>query len=141
VAVQGPKMNIVSYGIAADGKGRIWVITLRRQLSKEEMSTGRSVVTTDACVVSRKIPAQPKVVNSDVYELEVFSPDGILLGEIPLSHHAHGIRIFGDNLFILEYYNTVFYQYKILDRQSEKGINIEKRSAEHACNRKQNPKN
>jgi hypothetical protein len=39
-----------------------------------------------------------------------------LLGEIPLAHHAHGIRIFGDNLFIREYYNTIFYQYKIIEK-------------------------
>ncbi len=115
VGVQGPKMNIVSSGIAVDAKDRIWVITLRRQLTKEEMGTGGSVVTTDAGVVSRKIPSQPKVVKEDVYKLEIFRPDGIFLGEIPLPHHAHGIRIFGDNLFIREYYNTIFYQYKIIE--------------------------
>ena len=118
VGVQGPKMNIVSSGIAVDGKGRIWVITLHRQLTKEEMGSGGSVVTTDAGVVSRKIPSQPKVVKADIYKLQIFSPDGMLLGEIPLPHHAHGIRIFGDNLFIREYYNTIFYQYKIIGNES-----------------------
>jgi hypothetical protein len=117
VGVQGPKMNIVSEDIAADGKGRTWVITLRRQLTKEERGSGGSVVTTDAGVVSRKIPSQPKVVKGDAYKLEIISPDGILLGEIPLIHHAHGIRIFGDNIFIREYYNTIFYQYKIIENQ------------------------
>jgi len=118
VGVQGPKMNIVSRGIAADGKGRIWVITLCRQLADEERAPGGSVVTTDAGAVSRKIPSQPKVVKGDVYKLEIFSPDGVLLGEIPLTHHAHGIRIFGNNLFILESYNTIFYQYKIVENES-----------------------
>jgi len=115
---QGPKMNVVSSGIAADGKGRIWVITLRRQLTKEERGSGGSVVATDAGVVSRTIPTQPKVVKGDAYKLEIFSPDGILLGEISLTHHAHGIRIFGNNLFIREYYNTIFYQYKIIENES-----------------------
>ena len=113
--VQGPKMNIVSSGIAADGKGRIWVITLRRQLANEERAFGSSVVRSDVGVVART-KAQPKVVKEDVYKLEIFSPDGVLLGEIPLTHHAHGIRIFGDNLFIQEYYNTIFYQYKIIEK-------------------------
>lgn len=117
MGVQGPKMNVVSNGIAVDGKGRIWVITLRRQLTKEEMGSGGSVVTTDAAV-SRTASAQPKVVKGDVYKLEIYSPDGVLLGEIPLSHHAHGIRIFGDNLFIREYYNTIFYHYKIIENES-----------------------
>ena len=114
--VQGPKMNMVSSGIAVDGKARIWVITLRRQLADEERAFGSSVVTTDAGVVSRT-KTQPKVVKEDVYKLEIFSPDGVFLGEIPLTHHAHGIRIFGDNLFIREYYNTIFYQYKIIENE------------------------
>jgi hypothetical protein len=112
---QGPKMNRVSSGIAADGKGRIWVITLNRQLTKEELGTGSSEVTTDSGVVARTNPSQPRVVKGDVYKLEIFSPEGALLGEIPLAHYAHGIRIFGDNLFILEFYNTIFYQYKIIE--------------------------
>jgi hypothetical protein len=116
--INGPKMNVVSSGIAADGKGRIWVITLRRQLTKEESGSGGSAVTVDSGIVARTIPSQPEVVKPDVYKLEIFSPDGILLGEIPLIHHAHGIRIFGDNLFIREYYNTIFYQYKIIKNES-----------------------
>lgn len=118
VGIQGPKMNVVSSGIAVDGKGRIWVITLHRQLTKEEMGSGGSVVTTDAGVVSRKIASQPEVVKADVYKLEIYSPDGVLLGEIPLPHNAYGIRIFGDSLFIREYYNTIFYQYKIVENES-----------------------
>jgi hypothetical protein len=118
IGVQGPKMNVVSGGIAADGKGRIWVITLRRQLTAEERASGGSSVTTDAGVVSRTNPAQPKVVKADVYKLEIFGPDGLFLGEISLTHHAHDIRIFGDNLFIKEYYNTIFYHYKIIENAS-----------------------
>jgi hypothetical protein len=116
VGVQSPKMNVVSNGIAADGKGRIWVITLCRQLTKEEIGLGSSVITRDAEVVSRTVPTQPKVVKGDVFKLEIYSPDGVFLGEIPLTHHAHGIRMFGDNLFIREYYNTIFYQYKIVEK-------------------------
>jgi len=113
--VQGPKMNVVSSGIAADGKGRIWVVTLRRQLTNEERAFGTSVVRSDVGVVAQK-RTQPRVVKEDVYKLEIFSPDGVFQGEIPLTHHAHGIRIFGDNLFIREYYNTIFYQYKIIEK-------------------------
>ena len=111
-----PRMNTVSSGIAADGKGRVWVITLRRQLTKDEMGL-RTSVTSDAGGVSRKA-TEPKVVKGDIYKLEIFSPDGIFLGEIPLTHNAHGIRIFGDNLFIREYDNTIFYQYKIIENES-----------------------
>ena len=114
VGITAPNMNQVSSGIAADGKGRIWVITLRRQLTKDEMGL-RTSVTSDAGRVSRKV-TEPKVVKGDIYKLEIFSPDGIFLGEIPLTHNAHGIRIFGDKLFIREYDNTIFYQYKITEK-------------------------
>jgi hypothetical protein len=113
--ITSPMMNTVSSGIAADGKGRIWVITLRRQLTKEERGSGGVEIATSSGVAARKLPTQPRADKGDVYKLEIFSPDGVFLGEIPLAHYAHGIRIFGDNLFILEYYNTIFYQYKIIE--------------------------
>jgi len=115
INLQAPKMNMVSKGIAADGKSRIWVITQRRQLTEEETGVRSLVTTTDAGVVSRT-KTQPKVVKTDAYKLEIFRPDGVFLGEIPLIHLADGIRIFGDNLFIREYYNTIFYQYKIIEK-------------------------
>jgi hypothetical protein len=115
ISVIAPKMNTVSAGIAADGKGRIWVITLSRQLTKEERGSGGIEIATSSGVAARKLPTPPKAVKEDVYTLEIFSPDGVFLGDIPLAHHAHGIRIFGNNLFIQEYYNTIFYQYKIIE--------------------------
>jgi hypothetical protein len=116
---QAPKMNYVSAGIAVDGKGRIWVITYTRQMADEERAGGRpaTTVSTGAGMIYRKAPAQPRVVKADAYKLEVFSPDGLFLGELPLAHHAHDIRIFDDNLFIREYYNAIFYQYKIAEME------------------------
>jgi hypothetical protein len=113
--IQPPKMNTVSAGIAADKKGRVWVITFDRQMSLEEQGAAVSVggVT--------KILKEPKVEKMNIYELEIFEPDGVLLGEIPLAHHAHGIRIFGDNLFIWERTNTVVYQYKIIEKSETGG--------------------
>jgi len=109
-SIQAPRMNMVSMGIAADGKGRIWVNTLRRQMSLEEQGSRVS-----AGGVNRTL-AEPKIEKMDVYKLEIFSPDGVLLGEIPLNHHAHGIRIFGDTLFVWERNNTTYYQYKIIEK-------------------------
>jgi hypothetical protein len=110
---QGPKMNVVSRGIAADGKDRIWVITLRRQLTKEETGV-RSLVMKDNEMVTQTTSEPMEV--TDAYKLEIFSPDGIFLGEIPLKHHAYDIRIFGDNLFIRELFKSIFYQYKIVEK-------------------------
>lgn len=108
-AVQGPTLNMVSHGIAADDKNRIWVNTLRRQMSPEEQGLqvqggGRT-----------RIIKEAKEGLMDVYQLEIFDRDGIFLGEIPLTHHVHGIRIFGDYLFVWERNNTTYYQYRIIE--------------------------
>lgn len=39
---------------------------------------------------------------TDAYKLEVFDPDGLKLGEIPLQQFVDGIFIFGDRLFLLD---------------------------------------
>lgn len=108
LGVQLPHMNEVSAGISVDGRGRVWVITQNRQMSKEEQGTSIS-----AGGIQKTIT--PKIEKMDIFKLEVFAPDGVLLGEIPLSHLAHGIRIFGDTLFIPDYVNAILYQYKILE--------------------------
>jgi len=109
-SIQAPTMNQVSQGISVDGKGRIWINTLNRQMTKEEMGMSISVEG-----VTRKVQ-EPKIQKMDIFKLEVFSPDGILLGEISLNHLAHGIRIFGDTLFIWDMQNTKYYQYEIIEK-------------------------
>jgi len=110
ITIQQPRMNMVSMGIACDGNGRIWVNTFNRQMSPEEQGMTLSVggVT--------RTTKQAKIEKMDIYKLEIFGPDGILLGEIPLAHEAHGIRIFGDTLFIWDRANTAVYQYRIMEQ-------------------------
>jgi hypothetical protein len=62
----------------------------------------------------RKIVA-PVIQKMDIYKLEVFGPDGILLGELPLDHVAHGIRICNEFLFLWEWNTSTVYQYRIID--------------------------
>lgn len=106
---QAPKMNKVSSGISVDGRGRIWVITLNRQMSLKEMG-----YVTSSGGVSKTI--EPGIEEIDAYKLEVFDSGGILLGEIPLDHQAHGVRIYGNYLFIWERNFTKYYQYEIVDK-------------------------
>lgn len=108
IGIQMPTLNMVSVGIAADGKGRIWVITLNRQMTPEE--TGSEVV-----AGGRRRTVEPIIQKMDIYKLEVFSPDGILLGSIPLNHVAHGIRMCADYLFLWERNTATVYQYRILE--------------------------
>jgi len=114
-----PEMNICSLGIAADAKGRSWVVTYDRQLKNEEkvqtssmMRMGQSGTT-----ISRKTTGNTELRTTDVFKLEVFDPDGVLLGEIPLTHFVDAIRICGDNLFLLDQVRGVtYYQYKIIKK-------------------------
>jgi hypothetical protein len=106
---QLPQMNSVSLGIAADAKGRIWVNTYSRQMTREEQEERVSV---SGVTLATSVP---EIKKTDIHKLEIFGPDGMLLGEIPLNHLAHGIRIFGDSLFVWERNNAVVYQYRIVE--------------------------
>jgi hypothetical protein len=53
---------------------------------------------------------------TDMYALEIFDKDGVLLGEIPLNIFADEIYIYNDSLFLLDQMRGVkYYQYKIIE--------------------------
>jgi len=108
-SIQQPRMNMVSMGIAADGAGRIWVNTYDRQMKPEEQ--GSSITVGGATRTTK----QANIEKMDIHKIEIFDPDGVLLGEIPLNHLAHGLRIFGDSLFVWERNNAMVYQYRIIE--------------------------
>jgi hypothetical protein len=116
-----PEMNVCSLAVAGDAKGRAWVVTYDRQLRKDEevqtsmmMTSGRGGGGT---TVSQKTTGATELRTTNAFKLEVFDPDGVLLGEIPLTHFVDGIRICGDNLFLLDQVRGVtFYQYKIVEK-------------------------
>jgi len=121
MSIKSPVMNTCSMGIAADSKGRIWVVTYDRQLKKEE-EVQTSMMTMmgrggGGTTVSQKTTGNTELRTTDAFKLEVFDPDGVLLGEIPLTHFVDFIRISGDNLFLLDKARGVtFYQYKIVEK-------------------------
>ncbi len=108
-SVQSPRMNLVSGGLAVDGKGRPWVITWNRQMAPEEQTSTVSVGGS-----SRTIQ-RGRIARMDIHKLEIFGPDGALLGAVPLTHLAHGIRICGDMLFIWDREEAAVYQYRIVE--------------------------
>jgi sugar lactone lactonase YvrE len=114
-----PQMNICCLGVAADAKGRSWIVTYDRQLKDEEkVQTSMTTVTgTGGVSVSRKTTGNTELRSTNTFKLEVFDPDGVLLGEVPLTHFVDAIRICGDNLFLLDRDRGVtFYQYKIIEK-------------------------
>jgi sugar lactone lactonase YvrE len=116
-----PEMNSCSTGIAVDAKGRSWVVTNARQLRKEEqvqtqimMVSGTGGGVSGASV---KTEGNTDVRTTDAFKLEIFDPDGVLLGEIPLTHFADIIRVFGDQLFLIDRERGVtVYQYRIVEK-------------------------
>jgi len=107
-------------GIATDDKERVWVITFERQLKKDELSGTMGGYGKGGAVVFTKVVGNKDFLeqrSTDLYKLEIFDSEGSLLGEIPLTHFADAIFIFGYDLFILDKMHAcTFYQYRIVDQ-------------------------
>ncbi len=120
IRVEMPRMNSCSVGIAVDGKGRVWVPALRRQLKKEE-SAGMAVgvsMTDGQRSMSMKPVGNIELRETDASRLEVYDPDGILLGAIPVGHFIDGIRIAGDRLLLIDRMRGAqIFEYRIVEKQ------------------------
>ena len=118
VSVRGPQLNRCASGIAVDAKGRVWVVTMTRQLKKEEQ-VGMSMTVSMDGSGGRTMGMKPQgegqeLRTTDAYKLEVFSPDGVLLGSLPLDLFVDGIFISGDRLFLMDKFRgTQFREYRI----------------------------
>jgi hypothetical protein len=110
-----PKMNRCSNGITVDERSRVWALTLNRQIKKEEEII--HYMSGTPAGVTKKTIGNTDLRTTDMYKLEIFAPDGILLGEIALNHFSDSIRILGDNLFLFDRDRGVkYYQYKIIEK-------------------------
>lgn len=119
VSMQEPQMNRCSNGIAVDNKGRIWIVTLKRQI-KEEESVNIGVRVTQgaggARSVGMSVGGNTDVRETDVYQLEVYAPGGMLLGKLPLNQFVDDIRIINNRLFLLDSMRGMqYYEYKIIE--------------------------
>jgi sugar lactone lactonase YvrE len=116
VMFQMPRMNQCSGGIAVDGAGRIWVVTLNRQGREEEQVRVNMSVSMNGG--ERKMSMKPagntELRTTDMYKLEIFNPEGELLGSLPLDHFVDGIYIKGNRLFLWDAMRGAkFYEYRI----------------------------
>jgi hypothetical protein len=119
ITMSSPEMNNCSAGIAVDGKGRSWVLTYDRQLRKGEevqtsmMSTGGAGAVNN---VSVKTTGNTDLRTTDAFKLEIFAADGVLLGEIPLTHFADIMHL-GDSLLLIDRERGVtVYQCRIVEK-------------------------
>jgi DNA-binding beta-propeller fold protein YncE len=116
--IQLPQMNKCSEGISVDPKGRVWAITMTRQLKEDErvgMSLSVSNINGQRST-SVKLQGSTEQTKTDAYGLEVYSPDGILIQKIPLDHFVNGIQILKDRVFLLDKERgTKYYEYRIIE--------------------------
>jgi sugar lactone lactonase YvrE len=113
---QAPKMNKCSGGIAVDDKGRVWIITYNRQIKKEEEVY--MVTRGTQSGVTRQIVGNTDLQETDMFKLEIFDGDGILLGEIPLGRFVDEIYIEKDRLFLLDQMRGVkYFEYRIVEKE------------------------
>lgn len=109
-----PRMNSVSEALAVDSKGRTWVVTFKRQIKEEEQVY--TVTGTTQAGTTRQIKGNTDLQETNMYALEIFDADGVLLGEIPLTHFVDEIFIKNGQLFLLDQLRGVkYYQYKIIE--------------------------
>jgi sugar lactone lactonase YvrE len=113
-----PEMNQCAEGVAVDSAGRVWVVTLNRQ-TKEEERVGVGMTMTMSGgerKMSMKAQGNTDLRTTDMYRLEVFSPEGELLGSLPLDHFVDGIYLKGERLFLWDAMRGAkFYEYRIKD--------------------------
>ncbi|HQM74001.1 MAG TPA: NHL repeat-containing protein [Candidatus Saccharicenans sp.] len=104
VSINTPKINRCAESIAVDDQGRVWVLTLARQLKKEEQAmVGISMTMANGKQqVGYRVQGETDLRKTDAYKLEVFDGDGVLLGEIPLEIFVDHIFIYGDRLFLVD---------------------------------------
>jgi sugar lactone lactonase YvrE len=118
MSVRGPQLNRCASGIAVDGKGRVWVVTMTRQFKKEEQvgtSMSVSMDSTGGRTVGYQVQGDgTELRKTDAFKLEVFDADGGLLGSLPLDSFVDGVFIHGDRLFLMDKFRgTQFKEYKI----------------------------
>ena len=112
-------MNKCLSGIAVDNIERIWVLTMNRQLNKQER------VRTDLNAM-RGFDGKKKITinvsnyvgssTTNAFLIDVFSPRGDLLTSIPITHFVDNIRIFENKLFLIDsFHSQQVYIYEIVD--------------------------
>lgn len=117
--IQMPQFNRCSNGIAVDDKDRIWVVTFKRQIKEEErVQTGVRVTmgATGERAMTLSVSGNTDVKETDMYQLEVYGPEGILLGKLQLNQFVDDIRFDKERLYLLDRMRGMqYYEYKIIE--------------------------
>jgi hypothetical protein len=104
VSVRMPQLTRCATAAAVDAKGRLWVVTMARQLREnEKVQTSITFENRGGGETSSaKTTGAVDLRTTDAYKLEVYDVDGILLGSIPAGIFVDFIHIAGDRLFLID---------------------------------------
>ncbi|KPK89291.1 hypothetical protein AMJ80_09995 [bacterium SM23_31] len=92
----GEEINVYN-SLDIDPKGRIWLLTIIKEEPFDEY-------------VAKKV-------DTDIYALSIHDPEGVLVGNLPLSHYATSIKIHDDRLYVFDPIRAVcLYIYKIVEK-------------------------
>lgn len=119
VSIRMPQMNNVSSGIAVDQKGRVWVVTNKRQIKEEEQVQTSVMVTQTGGQRSQNysVSGNTDVEETDMYQLDLYDTEGVLLGSIQLDKFADAIYIHKDMIYLLDQMRGMqYYVYKIVEK-------------------------
>jgi len=120
VLVEPPEMNRCSSGIAVDSKGRVWVVTFNRQIKEDERvqtNVRATMSTTGGRSMNVSVGGNTDVKETDMFQLEVYNSEGMLLGAIPVKHFVDDIFVHGDKIYLLDRMRGMqFFEYRIADK-------------------------
>lgn len=119
VMIEQPDMNRCASGIAVDGKSRVWVVNLKRQIKEEEQvetNVRASMSTSGGRSMNVSVGGNTDVRETDMFQLEVYDSEGVRLGAIPVKHFVDDIFINGDTIYLLDRMRGMqFFEYKIVE--------------------------
>jgi hypothetical protein len=118
MVVRMPDMNRVANGIAVDDEDRVWVVTNKRQIKEdEEVATNVQVqMMGGQRSTSYSVQGNTDVVDTDMYRLEVYDPEGVLLGSLQLDKFVDDIFIKNGRIYLLDRLRGMQYHvYKIVE--------------------------
>ena len=119
MVVRMPDMNRVANGIAVDDKDRVWVVTNKRQIKEdEEVATNVQVqMMGGQRSTSYSVQGNTDVVETDMYQIEIYDPEGVLLGSLQLDKFVDDIYIKNDRIYLLDRLRGMQYHvYKIVEK-------------------------
>lgn len=111
-----PVIHTITQAVDADSEGRIWNITLDRQMKDEEKVNIRSTFI-EGGARSSKVVGNTDLQKTDIFVIEIFSTEGILLQKIKLDIFVNDMKIIGDHVYIVDSRRGMkYYEYRIIEK-------------------------